>query len=157
MSGLALHKGGATINAAKIHVRKAGTTLNAVAGHIRQDTLKTFFEELGVSLDAHFVSGSGNSAGTISVSSSTITATVAGGTGTLSYLWARTDSDPQAWTIANPNSASTYFITSCAANADYSATFHCTVTDGLGQTVTSSTVSAHCANDYFGGSGGPYL
>lgn len=155
---LALHKSGSTLNAAKVHVRKAGTTLAAVAGHIRQGgALKTFFEELGVSLDKAIVRGTANSAGTVSVISGDVTAVVSGGTGTLTYAWTRTDSDTQPWTIGAPSGAETYFYTSCSANTSHSATFHCTVTDGLGQTVVSTSINAVCSNDYFGGSGGPYL
>lgn len=160
MSGLALRKSGVVKNASRIHVHQAGSSKTAVAGHIRQSgTLKTFFAELAVALSAAVVRGTANSSGTVTVGSASVTANVTGGTGTLTYSWTRTAPDAQVWTIANPSSPTTYFYTSCSAASSFTATFHCTVTDGLGQTVVSSDVEADCANNYFGGvggGGGPY-
>lgn len=155
---MSLRQAGHTKSVAKLHVRQAGSTKTAIVGHIRQSgALKTFFEELGVSLSDDNVSGVRNSAGSVSVSSSPVTAIVSGGAGTLTYSWTRTAPDAQPWTINSASSATTVFKTTCAADTSYTATFHCTITDGLGLTVTSGTVTATCSNDYFGGGGGgPY-
>jgi hypothetical protein len=133
-----------------LHVHD-GTTKAAERAWIRTGgALKKFFGNYAVSVpDA--AEGHGSSASTIVVYSENVTAVVEGAIGTVTYAWTRTDADPHPWSITNPSSATTRFTTSCARNAEYTASFHVTATDSAGQVVSSSDVTVTCSNDYFGG------
>lgn len=154
---MSLHTGGATKDVTGIAVRVGGALKTVTEGWVRTGgVLKQFYGQLAISLNRTSVIGRGNSAGTTTIVSATVTATPTGAIGAVSYSWVRTAADGHSWTITNPTGATTAFQTAAAANEDWSATFTCTITDSAGQTITSGTVTADCANNYFGGGGGPY-
>lgn len=83
--------------------------------------------------------------------------TVTGGTAPYAYSWNRTDANSGTWTISSPSSASTSFVAhDVEGGVSFEATFACTVTDSVGGSVVSSSVTAQASNiGYYGGGGGP--
>jgi hypothetical protein len=133
-------------------LRVGGALKTVTEGWIRVDgALKQFYALIQIALSSYSVLGRGNSATSVLVTSATVTASVVGAVGAVTYAWTRTDSDPQAWTINNPTAASASFSTLCDQGDQFTATFHCTTTDAAGQVIVSSDVTADCANIYYGG------
>lgn len=136
--------------------RKAagGAGLKTIAeAWIRQSKtlIQQFYATIQIALSAYTAIGRGNSAGTVSVTSGPITATVTGGIGVLSHAWTRTDGGAHAWTIDNPTGETTTFTTIADQDEDWEATFIDTVTDQAGQVIASAAVDVTCANIYYGG------
>lgn len=133
-------------------VRLSGGLKTIVAGFQRTTGgLKQIYGAISVSLSETSTIGRANSATTINVTSAPVTATPSGAIGTVTYAWTRTDGGTQPWTIDSPTSSTTTFSTVCDQTEEFTATFICTITDRAGQTVASATVTADCANIFYGG------
>lgn len=151
---IALAHGGAPAKAVtNFHLRKAGAVGPVVRAWFRHDgVISQFYAALSVAAAPLSVTGRGNSATVLPVTSAPATATVTGAAGTPTYQWTRTDLAPQIWTINEPTSASATFTTNCDQGEEFTATFVCTATDPVtGLSVTSAPVTADCANIYYGG------
>lgn len=154
---VALRKAGVTKDVTGISIHKGGVLKTVTEGWIRAGgALLQFFSTISVALNKTEVLGRSNSAGTTNVTTDAVSAIPTGTIGTVTYLWTRTAPDAHSWTINSPTSATTSFSTLAAPDEDWFATFECTIADSAGQTVTSTTVDADCANVYFGGGGGPF-
>lgn len=77
----------------------------------------------------------GTTSGAKTVTSPTVTAEAAGGTGPYSYAWAR-HAGSEAITAATPTAASTTFSASMQPDTVLEAIFRMTVTDAAGSTAT---------------------
>jgi hypothetical protein len=149
---LAVRAGGGLHAAPRIHVRIGGVAVAASRAWVRTGgAIKQFYASLTLTLSKLLVLGRGNSATIISIKSGPVTVTVGGTVGSVTYAWERTAPDGHAWTIDNPTSATTTFSTDCGQGEQFNATFICTVRDQAGQVVPSATVTANCANIYYGG------
>lgn len=149
---ISIHRGGQDISVTGVGVHVGGALKMLAEGWQRTGgSLKQFYAIIAVGLSATSAIGRGNSATVLTVTTNAITAIPSGAIGTIAYAWARTDSDPQAWTINNPATASASFSTVCDQGESFDATFSCTITDQAGQTVTSANVAASCANIFYGG------
>lgn len=153
---IALRKASGLVEQAGIYLRKA-TGLVQQEVYLRTAAgLKLIHTPvsplvLGISGDAY---GAGASNSTISVTTSVVTVTVSGGQAPYTYSWARLDGPDPYWNILAPTSAATAFIRGSVGPGDTeAATYACTVTDALGNTETTITVTASVAN--YGGLGGP--
>lgn len=138
ITGIAVRKGGALKTVTEVWARVGGG-------------LKLVYAKIAIALSTYTAMGRGNSASTIAVGSALVTANITGAVGDIAYVWARTDADPQPWTIVSPNAQSTSFSTICDQGEAFTATFHCTGTDQAGQVITSNDVEVTCANIYYGG------
>jgi hypothetical protein len=149
---MALRKAGVTRTVTGFHFRKGGTIRTVVRAWIRRGgVLKAFYNAFSVALSTYAALGRGNSASVITVSSEIVTAIPTGAIGDVTYLWARTDGGAQPWTIDDSAAPATFFSTDCDQGEEFTATFKCTITDSVGQTIDSSDVTVDCANIYYGG------
>lgn len=148
---VALHVADVVKDVTGIAYRKGG--LKTIGeGWIRMGgAIKQFYAIIAIALSTYTAMGRGNSASTIAVGSALVTANITGAVGTISYVWSRTDADPQPWTIVSPNAQSTSFSTICDQGEAFTATFKCTATDQAGQVIASNDVEVTCANIYYGG------
>ena len=89
------------------------------------------------------VSGTGDSNGTIQITSGIATATPTGGTAPYTYAWTKVSGDTM--TVTNSTSASTAFRASVGPGDSRSATYRCTVTDKNGLSA-QDTVSITLTN-----------
>jgi hypothetical protein len=153
----ALHVGGATkpIAFIGIHGTPGGVPgiIPILEGWVRTDDgLKQFYSALQISLSKYDALGRANSAALAKVTSEPITAEVQGAVeGVASYLWTRTDADPQPWTIDTPDGKTTTFSTDCDQSENFTATFKVTATDHAGQSIDSDDVTVNNANIFYGG------
>lgn len=148
----ATNVGGVSKNITAIETRVGGALKNVTEGWLRGGgALKQFFVVLAASLSTNSVIGRGNSAAAVNVTTGSVTATMQGAVGTVTYAWTRTAADAHAWTIDAPSSATTTFSTLADQGEQWDATFVCTMTDQAGQSITTSAVSADAANIYYGG------
>lgn len=81
------------------------------------------------------------------VTTESVAATVTGGTSPYTYLWSRTDANPESWTILTATSRETQFRAAAVGPGEqFTATFKCTVTDNTGATEDSADVTATAIN-----------
>ena len=107
----------------------------------------------GVTVNIYNPYGARASSSAGAVTTETVTATPSFGTGPYTYAWTQTGTPDATFTVVSPSAAATGFRkASVAAGATYSANFHVTVTDALGATGVSATVTATVYN--YGGLGG---
>lgn len=145
---IALRQSGVTRPVVAAHFRHDGATKAVLRAWIRQSgALKKIFDEMSGALSPGSVFGYATSKGIVTVSTNSVTATVTGGVAPVTYAWAAVGS-ASGWTILNPSGATTNFSVSCSAGADKIASFQCTITDAVGQSVLAGPVSAECINDF---------
>lgn len=137
-----------------ISIRDAANVLQTIQkAQVRTATgLKTVFENFGdgagVSVSPLEVNGYGYSKTLITVSTDYTGVTVTGGTPPYTYLWTKITGDAN-WSIAAPTNPNTFFRRSgVSQGTSWSASFHCTVTDSIGQISVSDTVAANVENTY---------
>lgn len=106
-------------------------------------------------VDADFstVSGAGADWSSIPVRTFTCTVTPDGGTAPFTYAWEAIDDSSGTWTIESASANATRFTCAnvIAGDPAVSATYRCLVTDALGASAYSSTITATVQN--FGGWG----
>ena len=116
------------------------------------NVLKTVFSpanNLAVNVPAS-VYGAQSSLAPTAVTTEIAGAIPSGGTAPYTYLWTRTDANPESWNIIAPTSNGTAFRSNAVGVGDTNlATFICTVTDSRGNSVASITINATAEN--FGG------
>jgi len=95
------------------------------------------YTPVGVTLNPTSISKFGTGTGTIGPSGSTnpVTATASGGSGTITYSWARISGDTSTNISSTTGASVTFNRTSCSDGVNYVSTWRCTATDG--------TTSAH--------------
>lgn len=132
--------GGTLRTVARIRVRDetgALRTVQRVRMRDTSNTLRTVFQYFQVSISPSTISQSGTTSTITTSTYAVVTAT--GGTAPLSYLWSLVAGDFISPT--SPLSASTAFRkTGAAVESDYVATFVCTVTDALGNELTTDPI-----------------
>lgn len=152
-----LRDGGGIDEIGAIVVRDGSGLSNIGTGLIRDgDSLETFFAPgSGLTLDVTPVAyGAAATNFATTVTTSTVTVTVTGGTAPYTFAWERTDDVLGDWSIASPTAQSTAFRKGLVSPGDNeTAYFACTVTDANGNSATTIDVSAGVAN--YGGLGGP--
>ena len=105
------------------------------------DTWRKVHEKLKATLSTGTVTGSGFAGSPVTTTS--VTASGAGGWPTYSYSWSLVGgSYPTTPTIDNSSSNTTTFSLDTAVAGSYYAYFKCTVSDLIGQTVDTSNVTA---------------
>ena len=137
-----------------VHCRDAANVLQeAAAGRVRDASaaLKTFFSRISAEALPLSQRGYGNTGGTTTVTSPPFAVTVTGGVAPFTYLWERTDAEPETWVIDDDAAATTTFSTDLDEGTGALATFHCAVTDDTGAVAISNDVSARAIN--IGGGG----
>lgn len=153
---ISIHRLGAAKPIVGMHVRRSGATKLVHRAWLRKDgKINKLLGTLALNLSSSAITGRANSGGPVTVFSRSVTATPDGTVGTVTYLWTRTDSNPQSWTIESPNAATTRFSTICDESESFGATFKCTATDAAAQVIASTDVSVSCANAYYGGGYNP--
>lgn len=114
-------------------------------------------DPLAVSLNKSSLS---KTATTSTISTGNVTATGSGGTSPYTYSWSRRSGDSNITATKSSSATTAFQRTGCAEGTSYSATWRCTVTDGAGDTVTSSNVTITIereAADSGGGGGGTFM
>jgi hypothetical protein len=144
-----VHSGGTTHTLAAVSFRDADNILRRVAvGKIRNaaNVLKLFIGSLTASLSRDTVFGKVNTSLSVPIQTQSVQAIPDGGAEPDSYLWVQTGGSG-TWTINSPVSDMTVFTGgNCGPGEVLSATFHCTVTDAAGNSVTTSNVTATVSN-----------
>lgn len=90
---------------------------------------------LSVTLDTYNLTATDSTIGTHTITTSSVTATPAGGTSPYTYSWALLSGT--ALTVNSPSSASTTFSKSVSTGAEYYSTYRVTVTDAVAATATA--------------------
>jgi hypothetical protein len=154
----AVHSGGVTHTLKAISFRDAGAALQPVAvGMLRNaaNALKLFIGSLTATLDTDDVGGRVNTSATVAISTQSVMVTADGGAAPYTYLWSMTGSSGGTWSVDAPTSATTRFTGgNCGPGDSLTATFHCVVTDAVGNTVTTGVVTATVRNIGYNISGG---
>lgn len=144
----AYRSAGGLLHIPSIHYRNAANVLTkAGVGRFRNaaNALKTFFSAMAATIP-ETVSGFVNKPSGADVTTPSVAVTVTGGSGTLTYLWSRTDAAATTWTITAPTAAETAFkAVGVAAGDTEIATFKCTVTGSSGS-VDSNSIDATAIN-----------
>lgn len=153
----AVHTGGATHTLKGIYARTADGLQAVAVARARNaaNALKLLFGSLSAALSSDSAIGRINSSSAQSITTRAASVTATGGQEPYSYLWSNVSVASGTWGINSPTSDTTTFTGGAASPGDVlSATFHCVVTDGAGQTVTTGAVTATVTNISSGG-GGP--
>lgn len=135
-----------------IRVRGASTLAVAETGRIRESGGLSVFFSPGAS-SSFVVSIPATAEGSkvadhgVGVSTNSVSAIVTGGSSPYSYLWERTDANPESWSILTPTSSSTSFRgLNVGPGEAPSATFKCTVTDANSDSAQSNELTATVYN-----------
>lgn len=148
--GAAVRLSTGTTHIQKLRFHDAGGAVQAVKhGFVRTAAgLKTFYASLAIALSKYSVAAKSMSGTGSQITTPTVTATVSGTIGTVTYAWTRISPDANPWTITAQASPTTAFSSSPDPGSPRTAQFICTITDSSGQTIASSPVSATVRDDY---------
>jgi hypothetical protein len=131
-----------------IKVRDGGGTLRTCQFlKVRDATnaLRTIWQAMTAALNRSSVDGYGDSTGSITITTQSVTATPSGGTGPFDYAWSSAGGDVP--TINSPISPTTTFTFAGIGPGDSkSGSLACTVTDVNGITAATSAVTATATN-----------